>query len=110
MVAAARIKVGWYITWGDAVAAATGLDIAAPVWTGDSELLTPDTCWGAVDLRDEARKAAQRTSRKPTGRRLNPENPLAHMDSAAITRYVIEPLRTDQTTRLAGHEDLDLGR
>ena len=41
MVAAARIKVGWYITWGDAVAAATGLDIAAPVLTGDSELLTP---------------------------------------------------------------------
>ena len=110
MVAAARIKVGWYITWGDAVAAATALDIGAPVWTGDSELLTPDACWSAADLRDEARKAAERTSRKPTGRRLTAENPLAHMDSAAIARYVIEPLRSDQATRLAGHEDLDLGR
>lgn len=106
-VAAARIKVGWFIAWGDAVAAATALDVGAPVWTGDSELLTPDACWIAADLRDEARRAAQRTSRKPIGRRLHSENPLAQMDSAAICQYVIEPLRTDESIRLAGREDPD---
>jgi len=105
MVAAARIKVGWHVSWGDAAAAATALDVAAPVWTGDSELLSPDACWSFVDLRDESRKAAQRSSRKPTGRRLNPENPLAGMDSAAITRYVTEPLRADHAARLADHEE-----
>ena len=109
-VVAARIKVGWFITWGDAVAAATGLDVGAPVWTGDSELLTPDACWTAADLRDETRRTAQRTSRKPTGRRRHAENPLAHMDSAAVARYVIEPLHTDEAVRLASREDPDLSR
>ena len=109
-VCAARIKVAWFITWGDAIAAATALDLAAPVWTGDAELLTPDACWSSVDLRDDARKTAGRTSRKPTGRRLHHENPLADMDQASITQYVIEPLETSATSRLAGHDDLDLSR
>ena len=110
MVSAARIKVAWFITWGDAIAAATALNLAAPVWTGDAELLTPDACWSAVDLRDDARKLAERTSRKPTGRRLHDENPLADMDQTSITRYVMEPLHASADSRLAGHDDLDLSR
>ena len=44
MVCAARIKVGWYMAWGDAVAAATALSLDAPLWTGDIELLLNDAC------------------------------------------------------------------
>ena len=110
MICAARIKVAWFITWGDAIAAATALGLAAPVWTGDAELLTPDACWNSVDLRDDARKAAERTSRKPTGRRLHDENPLADLDQASITRYIIEPLHITAASRLAGHDDLDTSR
>ena len=54
-VAAARIKCAYYMSLGDAFAAATAMVYEAPLWTGDAELLCEDRAWQVSDLRDADR-------------------------------------------------------
>ena len=51
VLAAGRIKSGHRLAYADAFAAATAQAHAAPLWTGDPELLVEDAPWTWVDLR-----------------------------------------------------------
>ena len=53
---AARIKCAYYMSLGDAFAAATAMIHAVPLWTGDAELLCEDRTWDTRDLRDASRQ------------------------------------------------------
>ena len=105
---AARIKVGWYGAWGDVVAAATAIDLDAPLWTGDVELLLDDAPWRAVDLRDPAWVAQHPRSKKLIGRRPAEENPLVDMSDAELAAFVTEPLRVRTLKPAQRDDDLDL--
>jgi ribonuclease VapC len=49
---AARIKANHAMSYADAFAAATAIRYAAPLWTGDPELLTADAEWNAYNPSD----------------------------------------------------------
>jgi predicted nucleic acid-binding protein len=51
VLAAARIKAAQPMAYADAFAAATALAHDATLWTGDPELLRPDSTWRWNDLR-----------------------------------------------------------
>ena len=46
---AARIKADYPMSYADAFAAATAIQLGAPLWTGDPELLVADAAWQTVD-------------------------------------------------------------
>ena len=112
--AAARIKLGWSdLSMADAVAAATAIAHGVELWTGDAGLLCADRVWKTYDLRDRQRlhDHAQRLAdgKLKVGRRRALDNPLSHLDAAAIAAYVNEPL-APTPTRPAAAEFPRLGR
>jgi len=101
-VCAGRVHLGWYVSQADSMAVATALQHEAPLWTGDSELLTDDRCWLAVDLRDPARRALQEQNRSPRaliGRKRRPTDRLATLSDDELAAYVVEPLHHDLERR-----------
>ena len=101
-VCAGRVHLGWWVSQADSMAVATALRHDAPLWTGDSELLTDDRCWLAVDLRDPARRALQEQNRSPRaliGRKRRPTDRLATLSDDELAAYVIEPLHHDLKNR-----------
>lgn len=54
VLAAARLKAAHPMSYADAFAAATAMAHAAPVWTGDPELLVAGAPWRWTDLRRAA--------------------------------------------------------
>ena len=101
-VCAGRVYLGWYVSQADSMAVATALQHKAPLWTGDSELLTDDLCWLAVDLRDPVRRARQEQDRSPRaliGRKRRPNDRLAALSDDELAAYVIEPLYHDPERR-----------
>ncbi len=109
-VCAGRVKLGWFVSHGDAMAIATALRHDAPLWTGDPELLTDDRCWLAVDLRNPDRKVRQKQSRSAKariGRKRRPTDRLAALTDDELAAYVMEPLRHPPGQRPPA-PDLDL--
>lgn len=101
-VCAGRVYHGWYVSQADSMAVATALQHAAPLWTGDSELLTDARCWLAVDLRDPMRRARQeqdRSRRALIGRKRRSTDRLAALSDDELAAYVIEPLHHDLERR-----------
>ena len=101
-VCAGRVYHGWYVSQADSMAVATALQHEAPLWSGDSELLTDDRCWLAVDLRDPVRRALQEQNRSPRariGRKRRPTDRLATLSDEELAAYVIEPLHHDLEQR-----------
>jgi len=69
---------------------------------GDSELLTDDRCWLAVDLRDPVRRALQeqnRSSRARIGRKRRLGDRLGTLSDEELAAYVVEPLHHDLEQR-----------
>lgn len=99
---AARIKLGFHLSLGDAFAAATALAYRAPLWTGDAELLCDRALWQAVDLRNDERRQLHEgqiaAGTKLVGRRST--GPLAGLDSDTLAEYVIAPFRTGAEAEL----------
>ncbi|WP_420625467.1 PIN domain-containing protein [Candidatus Poriferisodalis sp.] len=97
---AARIKLGFHMSLGDAFAAATALGCDAPLWTGDAELLCENALWQAIDLRHDERRQLHadqiEDGTKQVGRRSS--GPLAGLDSDTLAEYVTAPLRTGAET------------
>lgn len=93
---AARIKLGFHMSLGDAFAAATALAYDAPLWTGDAELLFDRALWQATDLRHEQRRQLHvdqtEEGTRQVGRRSS--GPLAGLDLDTLAEYVTAPLRT----------------
>ena len=51
VIAAARLKATFPLSYADAFAAATAIDRSATLWTGDPELLVEGAPWAWHDLR-----------------------------------------------------------
>ena len=66
-VIAARIKCAYFMSLGDAFAAATAMLYEAPLWTSDAELLCESRTWQVSDLRD-ADRGRQHSERIAAGK------------------------------------------
>lgn len=90
--AVARIKCAYYMSLGDAFAAATAIIHRAPLWTGDAELLCEDRTWDTRDLRDADRQQqhAERldAGKLQVGRRARV---LPRLDRRQLADYIISP-------------------
>lgn len=93
---AARIKLGFHLSLGDAFAAATALAYRASLWTGDAELLCDRALWQSTDLRHDERRQLHEDQiaegTKLVGRRST--GSLAGLDSDTLAEYVTAPFRT----------------
>lgn len=97
-VAAARIKCAYRMSLGDAFAAATAMIHAAPLWTGDAELLCEDRTWQVSDLRDDDRRR-QHSERIAAGRlRVGRQaSALPTLQRRQLADYIVSPSAVQPT-------------
>ena len=97
-VAAARIKCAYYMSLGDAFAAATAMVYEAPLWTGDAELLCEDRASQVSDLRDadRGRQYSERIAAEKLriGRRASA---LPRLQRRQLADYIVSPSAVQPT-------------
>ena len=98
---AARLKYVYFMALGDSYAVATALSHAAPVWTGDAEILCPNRVWQVRDLRDRDAQDRHERRRGAGTLRVDRRRALADLTNDQIAEFVTSPLRGGPPTRTA---------
>lgn len=95
---AARLKYAYFMALGDTYAVATSLSHAAPVWTGDAEILCANRVWRVHDLRDRDTQQQHERRRAAGTLRVDRRSAVASLTNDQIAEYVTVPLRRTAPT------------